>query len=85
MSWSFGDDTGWMIGEGFFLAFSLAIGWAAYGVSSRFLAIGSLDQSVPRSRRGSVLLDRIIGGGVFVMLAMTSLSGFAQLMFKTAL
>jgi hypothetical protein len=77
-----GDDTGWMIGGGFFLVFSLAIGWAAYAVSSRFLAMRSLDQSVPSTRRGSVVLGVIIGGGVLVMLAMTSLSEFAKLMIQ---
>jgi hypothetical protein len=82
MSWSFGDPTGWMIGGGIFLAFSLAIGWVVYGVSYRLQSMGSLAQSVPASRRGSVVLGLIIGGGVLAMLAMTSLSGFAHVMLQ---
>lgn len=82
MSWSFGDSTGWMIGAGIFALLSLALGWAVYGVSSRLLSMGPLGRSGSASRRGSVVLGLIIGGSVFVMLVMTSLSGFAQLMFQ---
>lgn len=82
MSWSFGDDTGWMIGGGIFLAISLVIGWGVYAVSNRLLAMGSLDRSVPMSRRGSVVLGLIVGGGLFAIIAMTSLSGFAHLMLQ---
>lgn len=82
MRWSFGDPTGWMIGGGVFLALSLAIGWAVYGVSYRLQSMGSLGHSVPASRRGSVVFGLIIGGGVFAMLVLTSLSGFAQLVLQ---
>lgn len=82
MSWSFGDQTGWLIGAGFFTLFAMLLGWAVYAVSYRFLAMGSLDCSIPVSRRGSAVFGLIIGGGVFVMLAMASLNGFAQLMLQ---
>lgn len=82
LSWTFGDQTGWLIGAGFFTLLAMLLGWGVYGVSYRLLAMGSLDQSVPASRRGSVVLGLIIGVGVFVMFAMTSLSGFAQLMLQ---
>ncbi len=82
MSWLFGDDTGWMIGGGIFLAISLVIGWGVYAVSNQLLAMGSLDRSVPMSRRGNVVLGLIVGGGLFAIIAMTSLSGFAHLMLQ---
>jgi len=82
MNWSFGDQAGWMIGAGVFGVLSLALGWAVYGVSYRLLAMGSLGQPVSASRRGSVALGLIAGAGIFAMLAMTSLNGFAQLMLQ---
>ena len=30
MSWSFGDETGWMIGAGVFFGIACGIGWAVY-------------------------------------------------------
>lgn len=79
LSWTFGDQTGWMVAGGFFALFSAAIGWIVAGLSSRLLTMGSPDQTVPASRRGSIILGMIVGGSIFSTLALTSLSGFAQL------
>lgn len=78
-SWTFGGQTGWMIGGGFFALLSSGIGWAVYGLFSKLRTMGSLGQSSTVSRRGGVILGVFVGGSVFAMLALTSLSGFARL------
>lgn len=82
LSWTFGDQTGWMIAGGFFALLSVAIGWGVYAVSCKLLTMGSLDLAVPTSRRGGIMLGIVVGGGVFAMLVLTSLSGFAQLVLQ---
>lgn len=79
LSWTFGDPTGWTIGAGLFALVSALLGWGVYGVSYRLLAMGSLDQSVPASRQGSIILGIVIGAVVFAGFYFTSLSGFSRL------
>lgn len=68
-----------MIGGGFFALISSGIGWVVYGLFHKLLTMGSPDQSLTASRRGGIILGIFVGGGVFAMLALTSLSGFARL------
>ena len=79
MKWSFGDETGWMIGAGLFLLLSVLLGWAVYGITHRLLSMGSLDQGRAVSRRPSLLLGTLVGLAVFASFYLTSLSGFLRL------
>ena len=84
MSWSFGDQAGWMMAGSFFALFSSGIGWVVYGLFSQLRTMGSLGQSDTVSRRGGVILGVVVSGSVFAMLALTSLSGFARLTLQEA-
>ena len=79
LSWAFGDQAGWMMAASFFALLSSGIGWVVYGLFSQLRTMGSLGQSGTVSRRGGVVLGVVVGGSVFAMLALTSLSGFARL------
>ncbi|OQW43756.1 MAG: hypothetical protein A4C66_08515 [Nitrospira sp. HN-bin3] len=79
LSWAFGDQAGWMMAGSFFALLSGGIGWVVYGLFSRLRTMGSRGQSGTVSRRGGTILGVVVGGSVFAMLALTSLSGFARL------
>ncbi len=84
MSWSFGDQAGWMMAGSFFALLSSGIGWVVYGLFFQLRTMGSLGQSGTVSRREGVIIGIVVGGSVFAMLALTSLSGFARLTLQEA-
>jgi hypothetical protein len=84
MSWSFGDQTGWMIGCGFMLLFSIGLGWIIQSLSFRFLSMGSLDQEQKVCRLG-VILGASVALAIMSAFYVTSLSGFSQLEYRNGL
>lgn len=82
MSWSFGDETGWMVGAGAFLAIALGVGWGVYVGSHRLFSMGSLDLGRPVSRRPSIVLGVLVGVSVFSSFYFTALSGFTRLDYR---
>lgn len=82
MSWSFGDETGWMIGAGVFCVIAFGIGWVVSEVAHRLRSMGSLDLGRPVSRWPSVVLGALIGVSVFSSFYFAALSGFTRLDYR---
>jgi hypothetical protein len=85
MSWSFGDQTGWMIGCRFMLFFSVALGWIIQSLSLRLLSTGSLDQEQKVSRWPGVMLGASVALAIVSAFYVTSLGGFSQLEYRNGL
>ncbi len=82
VSWSFGDETGWMIGAGVFCVIAFGIGWVVSEVAHRLRSMGSLDLSRPVSRKLSMALGALVGFAVFASFYFSALSGFMQLDYR---
>ena len=82
MSWSFGDETGWMIGAGVFFGIACGIGWAVSEMTHRLLRREARGLGRPVSRKPGIILGVLLGVTVFSVFSFTALSGFMQLNYQ---
>jgi hypothetical protein len=79
VSWSFGDEAGWMIGAGVFCVIAFGIGWGFSEIVHRLRRREALELGRPVSRKPSMILGVLVGVAVFALFYFTALSGFMQL------
>lgn len=77
MSWTFGDETGSMIGGGIFV-FTFGIGWVGLEATHRLLNMGSRGLGNPVGRQSGMILSVVGGLAVFALFYFSALSGFMK-------